>query len=239
MKRDNVSVPLCLSSHAERVALIDASRCGNKPKDEHKDAKRKGLLVVKVFAKKKTNWTLGAVAPSTTLLSLHQTIVYISQLAYLIVAMPPIAGHDNLLGLVLHLIFHHLAFLALFLDPGFWASLSQYHDNAMKTIGERWHAVRHVSGCISCTSHANTSPQLQQEVQTPAAVQLDANDDSEDEYEEWVDDQIKRFQYVLREIDELEAEFEEVKKAGLVVKRAKNWVDNVWRTTERLDLGEP
>lgn len=70
-------------------------------------------------------------------------------------------------------------------------------------------------------------------------MQLDANDDSEDEYEEWVDDQIKRFQYVLREIDELEAEFEEVKKAGLVVKRAKNWVDSVWRTTERLDLGEP
>jgi hypothetical protein len=69
-------------------------------------------------------------------------------------------------------------------------------------------------------------------------VPLDISDDSEDEYEEWVDDEIKRFQCVLREIDNLETEFEEVKKVGAVVKRAKNWVEAIWRGNERPNLDQ-
>jgi hypothetical protein len=119
-----------------------------------------------------------------------------------------------MLGLIFHVLIHHIAFLALFLDPEFWASFSRYHEDATKAIAQRWQ-------------------QLQAVVQTPPALIIE--EDSEDEYEQWVDNEIKRFQHVLREIGELETEMERAKEVGVAVKKTKKWVEELW-TTDALDL---
>jgi hypothetical protein len=113
----------------------------------------------------------------------------------------------NMLGLIFQLFIHHIAFLALFLDPEFWAYFASYHDDTTKAITHRWE-------------------QLQTALQTPPTLNIE--EDSDDEYEQLVDNEIKRFQHVLREIGALEAEMEKAKEVGFVVKKTRKWIEDIW-----------
>jgi DNA repair ATPase RecN len=112
-----------------------------------------------------------------------------------------------MLPLILHLLLRYIGFLALILDPGFWASFSSFHEEATRKTAQRWQ-------------------QLQ------SAVQIHypplSEDKPEEDYEQWVDEEIKRLQYVLRELDELEVEYEKTKEVGAAVKRIRKWVDGIW-----------
>jgi hypothetical protein len=108
---------------------------------------------------------------------------------------------------LLPLLLNHLFFISLLLTPQFWTSFSRYHHDATKAISHRWQ-------------------QLQLTLQTPTTLIVE--DESEDEYEEWVDNEIKRFQCVLREIEVLEGELERARKVGVVAKKMGKWVEDVW-----------
>jgi hypothetical protein len=112
-----------------------------------------------------------------------------------------------MLRLIFHLFIHHIAFLAILLDPEFWVSFSRYHEDATKAIARRWQ-------------------QLQIAIQTPPTIIIE--EDSDDEYEQWVDNEIKRFQHVLMEIGELERELMRAKEVGVAVKKTKKWIEEIW-----------
>lgn len=109
--------------------------------------------------------------------------------------------------IIFHLLISHTAFLALLLDPEFWASFSTYHEEATKSIARKWQ-------------------QLQLVVQTPPTTIIE--DDSDDEYEQWVDNEILRFQNLLQEIGDLEADMMRAKEVGVAVKQTRKWVAELW-----------
>lgn len=66
------------------------------------------------------------------------------------------------------------------------------------------------------------------QIQTPPTI-ITTEDDSDDEYEQWVDDEIKRFQFVLREIEEVEEGLRRMKDVGSSVARTRKWIEGIWK----------
>ncbi|QDS75810.1 hypothetical protein FKW77_000299 [Venturia effusa] len=115
--------------------------------------------------------------------------------------------------MILDLILHHLPFLALLLCPHFWTCLSLYHEEATESMTLKWQQL-----------------QLAMHIQMPpATVTVEESDGPGDGgYEQWVDQEIKRFQCVLRDMEILEEELRGAKKAGILVSRMRRWVEGIW-----------
>lgn len=62
----------------------------------------------------------------------------------------------------------------------------------------------------------------------PTTTILEGEDSDEDEYEHWVDEEIKRFQCVLGEIGEVEEELRGMREVGDFVWRGRRWVEGIW-----------
>jgi YD repeat-containing protein len=71
----------------------------------------------------------------------------------------------------------------------------------------------------------NTTTQLTQQTQTATQVQYDRAGNAI----EMADAQIARFRAILREIDELQVEFDKVRRIGEIVKGFKSRVDRLDR----------
>ncbi|KAF2741183.1 hypothetical protein EJ04DRAFT_423638 [Polyplosphaeria fusca] len=92
----------------------------------------------------------------------------------------------------------------LLLDPSSLQALSAHFDRLMYTIQQRWHY-------------------LSQQTQTATHVQYDRAGNAIQN----ADAEIARFRAILREIDELQVEFDKVRRIGEIVKGFKSRVTNL------------
>ncbi|KAH7075641.1 hypothetical protein FB567DRAFT_293132 [Paraphoma chrysanthemicola] len=94
----------------------------------------------------------------------------------------------------------------LLLDPTSLQALSAHFDRLMYSIQQRWHY-------------------LTQQTQTATQVQYDRAGNAI----QMADAEIARFRAILREIDELQVEFDKVRRIGEIVKGFKSRVDRLDR----------
>ncbi|KAF2130936.1 hypothetical protein P153DRAFT_384151 [Dothidotthia symphoricarpi CBS 119687] len=94
----------------------------------------------------------------------------------------------------------------LLLDPSSLQALGAHFDRLMYAIQQRWH---------SLTQQTQTATQMQYD-RAGNAIQM-------------ADMEIARFRSILREIDELEVEFDKVRRIGEIVKGFKARVDHLDR----------
>ncbi|ORY18865.1 hypothetical protein BCR34DRAFT_472831 [Clohesyomyces aquaticus] len=94
----------------------------------------------------------------------------------------------------------------LLLDPSSLQALSAHFDRLMYSIQQRWH-------------------QLNQQTQTATQVQYDRAGNAI----QMADAEIARFRAILREIDELQVEFDKVRRIGEIVKGFKSRVEHLER----------
>ncbi|OAK98149.1 hypothetical protein IQ06DRAFT_295511 [Phaeosphaeriaceae sp. SRC1lsM3a] len=94
----------------------------------------------------------------------------------------------------------------LLLDPTSLQALSAHFDRLMYSIQQRWHY-------------------LTQQTQTATQVQYDRAGNAM----QMADAEIARFRAILREIDELQVEFDKVRRIGEIVKGFKSRVDRLNR----------
>ena len=94
----------------------------------------------------------------------------------------------------------------LLLDPSSLQALSAHFDRLMYSIQQRWHY-------------------LTQQTQTATQVQYDRAGNAI----QMADAEIARFRAILREIDELQVEFDKVRRIGEIVKGFKSRVDRLDR----------
>jgi hypothetical protein len=125
----------------------------------------------------------------------------------------------------------------LLLDPTSLQALSAHFDRLMYSIQQRWHYVsgrRPQSACQCSPRDAGHTtrrillkhcPQLTQQTQTATQVQYDRAGHAM----QMADAEIARFRAILREIDELQVEFDKVRRIGEIVKGFKSRVDRLDR----------
>ncbi|KAH3908723.1 biogenesis of lysosome-related organelles complex 1 subunit CNL1 [Parastagonospora nodorum] len=94
----------------------------------------------------------------------------------------------------------------LLLDPTSLQALSAHFDRLMYSIQQRWHY-------------------LTQQTQTATQVQYDRAGNAI----QMADAEIARFRAILREIDELQTEFDKVRRIGEIVKGFRSRVDRLDR----------
>jgi len=123
----------------------------------------------------------------------------------------------------------------LLLDPTSLAALSSYFDRLMYSIQSRWQSVSSLSfpqlpnGCFAAAIAFDMflaysySPkhQLYQQTQTATQVQYDRAGNAI----EMADAEIARFHEILRQIDELQNEFDKVRRIGEIVKGFRQRVE--------------
>jgi hypothetical protein len=123
----------------------------------------------------------------------------------------------------------------LLLDPTSLQALSAHFDRLMYSIQQRWHYVSAAAAqsAVLCSlgdaEHDNKCPtntaQLTQQTQTATQVQYDRAGNAM----QMADAEIARFRAILREIDELQVEFDKVRRIGEIVKGFKSRVDRLDR----------
>ncbi|KAF2649931.1 hypothetical protein K491DRAFT_609830 [Lophiostoma macrostomum CBS 122681] len=94
----------------------------------------------------------------------------------------------------------------LLLDPSSLQALSAHFDRLMYSIQQRWQA-------------------LSQQTQTATQIQYDRAGNAM----QMADEEIARFRAILREIDELQVEFDKVRRIGEIVKGFKARVEHLGR----------
>ncbi|KAK8193184.1 uncharacterized protein BKA78DRAFT_294577 [Phyllosticta capitalensis] len=114
----------------------------------------------------------------------------------------------------------------LLLDPTSLQALSHHFDRLLHSIQQRWAAVSLVPR-IATTKL--TAPQLNEQTQSATAMQYDrAGRLIQD-----ADAQIARFHEILRQIDELQTEFEKIRHIGQIVKQYRARVEQLDRRVGR------
>ncbi len=112
----------------------------------------------------------------------------------------------------------------LLLDPSSLQALGAHFDRLMYSIQQRWQYVRKLATRLLCSvwdSSTLTAAQLTQQTQTATQVQYDRAGNAM----QMADAEIARFRSILREIDELQVEFDKVRRIGEIVKGFKARVD--------------
>jgi hypothetical protein len=132
----------------------------------------------------------------------------------------------------------------LLLDPSSLQALSAHFDRLMYSIQQRWHYVSEAPEIPNTTRKSDhekprekrltvsyrptltsTPSQLTQQTQTATQVQYDRAGNAI----QMADAEIARFRAILREIDELQVEFDKVRRIGEIVKGFKSRVDRLDR----------
>jgi hypothetical protein len=117
----------------------------------------------------------------------------------------------------------------LLLDPSSLQALSAHFDRLMYSIQQRWQYVSlsfNISlGSFGSTWRSTDNAQLTQQTQTATQVQYDRAGNAM----QMADAEIARFRAILREIDELQVEFDKVRRIGEIVKGFKSRVDRLDR----------
>jgi hypothetical protein len=117
----------------------------------------------------------------------------------------------------------------LLLDPSSLQALSAHFDRLMYSIQQRWQYVSlsfNMSlGSFGSTWRSTDNAQLTQQTQTATQVQYDRAGNAM----QMADAEIARFRAILREIDELQVEFDKVRRIGEIVKGFKSRVDRLDR----------
>jgi hypothetical protein len=117
----------------------------------------------------------------------------------------------------------------LLLDPSSLQALSAHFDRLMYSIQQRWQYVSlsfNISlGSFGSTWRSTDNAQLTQQTQTATQVQYDRAGNAM----QMADAEIARFHAILREIDELQVEFDKVRRIGEIVKGFKSRVDRLDR----------
>ncbi|KAH8627563.1 hypothetical protein IG631_17331 [Alternaria alternata] len=105
----------------------------------------------------------------------------------------------------------------LLLDPSSLQALSAHFDRLMYSIQQRWQL-----DSVCCSTD---NGQLTQQTQTATQVQYDRAGNAM----QMADAEIARFRAILHEIDELQVEFDKVRRIGEIVKGFKSRVDRLDR----------
>lgn len=117
----------------------------------------------------------------------------------------------------------------LLLDPSSLQALSAHFDRLMYSIQQRWQYVslsfNMFLGSFGSTRRSTDNAQLTQQTQTATQVQYDRAGNAM----QMADAEIARFRAILREIDELQVEFDKVRRIGEIVKGFKSRVDRLDR----------
>jgi hypothetical protein len=122
----------------------------------------------------------------------------------------------------------------LLLDPSSLQALSAHFDRLMYSIQQRWNYVSPIRPIYITTSRSVGSicgdlmadiGQLSQQTQTATTLQYDRAGNAIST----ADAEIARFRAILREIDELQVEFDKVRRIGEIVKGFKARVDHLDR----------
>jgi hypothetical protein len=113
----------------------------------------------------------------------------------------------------------------LLLDPSSLQALSAHFDRLMYSIQQRWHYVSAVPEASRYAYMLTPPTQLTQQTQTATQVQYDRAGNAI----QMADAEIARFRAILREIDELQVEFDKVRRIGEIVKGFKSRVDRLDR----------
>ena len=111
----------------------------------------------------------------------------------------------------------------LLLDPSSLQALGAHFDRLMYSIQQRWQYVSWQRICCAFVWFVSMLivAQLTQQTQTATQVQYDRAGNAM----QMADAEIARFRSILREIDELQVEFDKVRRIGEIVKGFKARVD--------------